>query len=319
MTTKRTAIRRDPLTKTAALSVAQEGRWALFAGKKLADIDFSFPVITGDGSGTVPLPLAASGWACFALVFESRPDAPVYLAERRLPMAGGFNFRDLGGFSGAAGKRVAWGAFFRTDGLSSLTDEDLAYLASIPITTLVDFRTAEEGGRSPDRVPPSVKNVLSLPIAPGYMNPEAEKGLEDYESPDAFMLHMYEDLVLDKGITAAYRKFFASVQRADEVPILFHCSAGKDRTGIAAALILSSLGVDREAILADYESSNGYLEEKYALAIEQKPYLRGLLTVKRLFLESAFDLAEREYGSIENYLETGLSVDIDVMRRRFLI
>ena len=319
MTMNPAAISRDPLAKTATLTVAREGRWTLFSGGTAAAVDFSRPVMTGDGPGMVALPRTADGWACFALQFDGEPGSPMYLAERHLPMAGGVNFRDLGGFPGAEGKRVAWGTFFRTDGLSTLTDGDLAYLDSIPITTLVDFRTAEEDGRFPDRIPPGAKNVLRLPIAPGYMNPEAEKGLEDYESPDAFMLHMYEDLALDRDITATYRTFFASVQNGGDIPILFHCSAGKDRTGIAAALILFALGVDKETILADYESSNGYLREKYAPVIEQKPYLKGLLTVKRLYLESAFALIGREYGSIDAYLETELAVDIAAMRRRFLV
>ncbi len=245
--------------------------------------------------------------------------------ERHLPMEGGYNFRDLGGFSGAGGKHVVWRQLFRTDGLNTLTEADLACLAAIPVITVVDFRTAEENERSPDILPPSVKNVVHLPIAPGYMSERAVKKLEDYASPDDFMFEMYRDLALDAAITASYRQFFAVIQAGrdgrsgDTLPLIFHCSAGKDRTGFAAALILHALGVDREAILADYEASNGYLRDKYATVIAAKPHLKGLFTVKKAFLTEAFRLVESAYGSLEAYLETVLDVDIAALRRRFLI
>ena len=318
MTAERTAITRDPATKAATLTVAQSGRWDLFAGKNVADVDFSRPIASGAGPGKQTL--APAGWACFALHAEERDEKePLLLAERHLPMAGGYNFRDLGGFAGTNGGRVAWGKFFRTDGLSTLTEGDLAYLTSIPVVTIVDFRTAEENEHAPDKIPASVKNVLRLPIAPGYMSERAARNLEDYASPDEFMLEMYRDLALDPGITASYRQFFAAVQAEKDIPIIFHCSAGKDRTGLAAALILAALGVDRETILADYEASNRYLGDKYAPYIAKKPYLRGLFTVKKAFLLEAFRLLESEYGSLAAYLETALDVDIAAMRRRFLV
>ena len=316
MTAEYASISRDPRTKTATLAVTAPGRWSLFAGKTGEAIDFSTPVASGNGPETATLPPDSSGWACFAL---RTADRTWLCAERRLPMAGGYNFRDLGGFQGADGKHVAWGKFFRTDGLSDLTDGDLAYLASIPVVTFADFRTDEESLRYPDRIPPTAKTVLHLPIAPGYLNPAGPRNLEDYGSPDEFMLHMYRDLALDKGITATYKKFFAAVQNEKDIPLIFHCSAGKDRTGIAAALILTTLGVDRETILEDYEISNVYLGNKYAALVKEKPYLQGLFTVKKAFLNEALTLIEAEYGSVPAYLEKALDVDIAGMRRRFLI
>ncbi len=214
---------------------------------------------------------------------------------------------------------MAWGKFIRTDGLNTLTDADLAYLASVPVATLVDFRTDQEAWRSPDKIPDSVKTVVHLPIAPGHLSPDSGKQIEEYDSPDEFMLDMYRDLALDKGITGAYRRFFARVQEKSGPPLLFHCSAGKDRTGIAAALILFTLGVEWEVILADYMASNVCLRDKYAAIIKGKPALQGLFTVKRIFLEEAFALIEAEHGSITGYLETALGVDIAAMRRRFLV
>ena len=310
-------ITRNPATKIATLAVDTAGAWHVFAGRDVHNIDFSVPLATGNGPETLKLPSAV--WTCFALRTEADPNAPLLLAERHLPMTGGYNFRDLGGFPGANGKRVIWGKLFRTDGLGSLTDADLSYLAGIPIMTIADFRTTEEDQHSPDRFPASVKNVLRLPIAPGYMSSRATQKLENYSHPDEFMLEMYRDLALDPLIVATYRDFFASVQTEANLPLIFHCSAGKDRTGFAAALLLHSLGVDRQTILADYEISNIYLGDKYAPYIEKHPHLKGLFSVKKSFLESAFTLLEGEYGSLEAYLENALDVSISTMRHRFLI
>lgn len=320
MTAEYASIRRDPETKSATLTVALSGDWSLYAGKNAdedgGNFDVSPPLASGTGPGEVALPDAPPGWSYFAL----RNGEEIFtLAERQLPMAGGYNFRDLGGFRGADGKRVVWGKFFRTDGLGNLTDADLAYLASVPVVTIVDFRTVEENLHSPDRVPATVKNVLHLPIAPGYLNPDAGKTLEDYESPDEFMLHMYRDLAEDAGITATYRQFFGRVQNEADIPLIFHCSAGKDRTGLAAAYILTALGVDRETILTDYETSNAYLGDKYAAIVAAKPYLKGLFTVKKAFLRETFTLIEKEHGAVSSYLEAMLDVDIAAMRRRFLV
>ena len=308
-------LTRDAATKAATLTVAGQGAWQLHTAGAHCRGGDAGPVATGGGQGVFALPFVADNWACFAL---RQNGGTRYLAERHLPMAGGYNFRDLGGFPGADGKRVAWGKFFRTDGLSALTAGDLAYLASIPIATIVDFRTAEEREHSPDKIPAGVKNTVLLPIAPGYMSQGTTKDLEDYDSPDDFMLEMYRDLALDPSIAEAYRQFFARVQAEGDLPLIFHCSAGKDRTGLAAALILHALGVDRETILADYEASNAYLGDKYASYIEKRPYLKGLFTVKKDFLKEAFVLIAGEYGSVETYLEDVLAVDIAGMRRRFL-
>ena len=317
------SITRDPATKAALLAVTATGPWALFAGPDETRIDFSRPVACGTVPGTTSLPGSAQGaapaWACFALVMEHHPgDTPLLLAEWRLPMAGGYNFRDLGGFSGAHGKRVAWGKFIRADGLSDLTDADLAYLSSMPVATLVDFRTEEEVTRWPDKIPTSIETMLHLPITPGNLTAGKHKKYEEYDSPDEFMLDMYRHLALDNHVAAAYRAFFARVQAEDGPPLLFHCSAGKDRTGVAAALILFALGVDRETILEDYETSNSCLDGKYASLLRERPDLAGLLTVKRAFLEEALALIEAEYGTIPDYLENVLDVDIAALQRRFL-
>ena len=317
MTDTLAAITRSPVTQDATLAVSVTGSWSVFAGKTAHDIDFRTPLASGKGPQTLSLSL--HGWACFALRTERNADRPFLFAERHLPMAGGYNFRDIGGFPGADGKRVVWGKLFRTDGLDNLTDADCAYLASIPVRSVVDFRTDEEVGRSPDKKPGSVTNAMHLPIAPGHMSNSATKTLESYENPDDFMLDMYRDLALDESIAGTYRNFFAILQEDANLPLIFHCAAGKDRTGFAAALILHALGVDKRIILAEHEASNKYLGNKYASYIQKYPHLKELFSVKEAFIEEAFGLLESKHGSLTAYLETILDVDIDAMRQRFLL
>lgn len=310
------SIERDPDTKGATLRITGGGAWevsALPVARPIRDgINSSGPIASGSGPGVFPLPEAPRRWACFAV---RRNDAAILAAERHLPMAGGFNFRDLGGFTGEGGKRVAWGTFIRADEMENLTVEDLAYLASIPLMTVVDFRTESETSRAPDRVPENVRTVLHRPVAPGYLN---EARNRPFTSAEDFMLGIYRDLALDPAIVETYRLFFRHVQNSADVPILFHCSAGKDRTGVAAALILLALGVDRKTVFADYTASNRYLGEKYAPLIAANPDQGGLYTVRPEFLEEALSLIESRYGSIEAYLTDALEVDIPAMREKYL-
>ena len=108
------------------------------------------------------------------------------------------------------------------------------------------------------------------------------------------------------------------MQDSTRVPLLFHCSAGKDRTGTAAALILYALGVDEAIIMEDYLASNHYLGDKYAKELEQNPGLKPVLTVKREFLQAAIDRIKQDHGSVENFLVKVLHVDIPKFKARYL-
>lgn len=305
-------ILRDAATKAATLRVTGRGAWEIYAGPAQDRIDETRPVASGTGPGEFTLPVSSRAWACFSV---RRGNAAFLAAERHLPMRGGYNFRDLGGLAGAGGKRVAWGKFIRADELENLTGDDLAYLESMPLRTIVDFRTESEVQRAPDKVPVSVGTVLHSPVAPGYLN-AGHTGR--FTSSEDFMLGIYRDLALDPAIAETYRLFFKHVQNDKDVPILFHCAAGKDRTGVAAAFVLFALGVDREAVFADYTASNVYLGAKYAPIIASAPEQQGLYTVQPSFLAEALDLIEDRHGSVENYLRDVLEVDIPALRERYL-
>ncbi|MDH6387724.1 protein-tyrosine phosphatase [Dysgonomonas sp. PH5-37] len=305
------SIVRDKETKEARLKIETEGKWTVYAGHSPEKIDMTTPVAEGEGSGEFSLHVSNTAHSYFQIV---TPDGKAILAERHLPMEGGYNFRDLGGFRTQDGRYVKWGKLFRSDDLSNLTDPDLHYLASIPIVSIVDFRAETEVQKSPDREPSSVKTNYKLPIIPGNLANFQTAAV----SSETLMTDMNRLLVSDTASIGQYKELFRLLQNPDDTPLLFHCSAGKDRTGLAAALILFALGVDDTIIMDDYLSSNAYLGNKYADIIARKPAIRGMFEVRAEYLSAALEQIRIEHGSIENFLTKVLDVDIQKMKDLYL-
>ncbi len=233
-------------------------------------------------------------------------------------MAGGFNYRDLGGLSGANGKKIVMGKFFRADELSNLTQQDLAVLNEIPITTVVDFRTIAEAAPYPDKLPLSVKARHHLWIEPGNLSDGDFTAITRPEQMVAMMENIYRHLVSDSDNVERYRQFFAILQQDDNLPLLYHCTAGKDRTGIASALILASLGADRKTIFEDYLVSNICLEAKYRKIAKAQPALAPGFFVTPDFLTTAFKTIDQRYGSLDAFLSKTLEVDSETLRAKYL-
>jgi protein-tyrosine phosphatase len=233
-----------------------------------------------------------------------------YVENRILPLDGTLNARDLGGYASADGKHVKWGAIFRTGDLNELTDADLHYFEQIPVKTIVDFRDSSEVASAPDKIPASLVNRFYLPIQPGNVI-DWDKITPEISSQ--ILIEVNKLLVTD--FQAEYKAFFEILMNENNVPLLFHCSAGKDRTGFGSALFLASLGVDKETIIEDYLLSKKYVEEKYSGVVAENPVLEPVMTVKRAYIEAALDLIDKEYGGMENYLTHHLGVDTLQMRR----
>ncbi|MDR1809404.1 MAG: tyrosine-protein phosphatase, partial [Prevotella sp.] len=233
-------IIRDKHTKATTFVINTSGKWVLYAGFSTDKIDYSKPVAGSFVAGRYQLAVSDSSRLYFQLVSDK---GRCILSEKRLPMEGGYNFRDLGGIRSKDGKHLKWGKLFRTDDMCYLSDNDLTYLESIPVTTVVDFRENDEIKQAPDNYPASVKNVRRLPVMPGSLS---MKTLSTYTSSqlDTVMMKMNVTLVSDSAAVRQYRLFFRLLQEEKNIPLLFHCSAGKDRTGMAAALILFALNVD---------------------------------------------------------------------------
>lgn len=302
------AIVRDSQTKAASLEIKIDQPFELFAGRQANRIDYARPILSADRSGIYPLEVSCLERSYFVLRAGQNQSV---LAERLLPISGGFNFRDLGGYKNIHGQSTTWGRLFRSDDLMTLTRQDLDYLSSIPIRTVVDFRTEPERNRCPDLLPGSVNRHVFLPIKPGSIELEEFQRIHGPDQARLVMLKVYEQFINDEITKDAYRAFFALVQDESNLPVLFHCSAGKDRTGLAAAFILFSLAVDKLTVMEDYMASYDLLKAKY-------PQRSGIFMVDPKYLQTAENVMHRDYGSIENYLNGELSVDFARMSQLFL-
>lgn len=309
------AILRDKYTKEASLEVKTRGSWQLFVGSSPYKINRSKPILKGKGSGIFRLNVSTSFRNYFEFVCENKS---VIIAERLLPIAGGYNFRDLGGIKAADGKTTKWGKLFRADELTHLTESDRIYLSSIPITSVIDFRSTIEMRRSPDKLPSSVKFSYPLTITPGNLTNEGIQANLLKTNIDIHMRQMNRSLISDPACVNAYRKFFNIIQKRLSAPIAFHCTAGKDRTGMASALLLYALGVEEKVIMSDYMASKDYIAEKYETFIAKFPRAASLFTVKRSFINAGYDQIIKEYGSADVFLTDVLNVNIEKLREMYL-
>lgn len=308
-------ITRDKNDKTAIVRVGVSGSWSIYAGASADSIDMNQPIASDEGAGVFLLDVPTDRRTYFR--FVSAKEQAIF-AERLLPMTGGYNFRDLGGYKTEEGKTVKWGRIIRSDDLHELTKEDLTYLAQIPIETIVDFRAKEEIEQGADQLPSPTTKRYELSITPGSLNDTSAYINATAEEVDGMMIWMYQFFVTSDEAIAQYREFFRLLQDDEHMPLLFHCSAGKDRTGMGAALILFALGVPEATIMRDYMASNRYITGKYEKYIAMDPGLKPMFIVKPEFLQAGIDKIKSEYGSAERFLTDKLGVNIARFREMYL-
>ena len=258
--------------------------------------------------------------------FIPRDLSPELRADsRRLPLDGAHNFRDLGGYETVDGRRTRWGLLYRSDKLADLSDEDLRYLERLEIRRVIDFRSDGEREREPDRLPVGAFATL-LPIEGEGVDPNEIRRLlseDDPKKAEQLLVAANESFVTE--FAPQYRAFLLSLADGKEAPTVFHCTAGKDRAGFAAALALMTVGVPRETIMQDYLLTGTYAAELRERTIRQARILslgsvnaesmRALFDTRPEYLQAAFDAIDREYGGTENYLAEGLGIS-DAQRRR---
>ena len=185
--------------------------------------------------------------------------------DRRIVLEGAFNFRDLGGYPAADGRTIAWRRLFRSDGLSRLTADDLARLVDLGINTVIDLRTAGERERESMPEGPFTPAVHHLPM---FDVLPSEQELVAWVDED-FLIGRYSQM-LDEG-SAAIADAIKVLSAPRSVPGVFHCAAGKDRTGILAAVVLGVLGVPDDVIAEDYAASRAAMVEFFEFLKKQHP------------------------------------------------
>ena len=256
------------------------------------------------------------------------------LAERRLSLQGTPNFRDLGGYVTADGRRLKWGKLFRSGKLSTLTDEDMDYVRRLGLTLVCDFRQVVEQELEPTFLGhDSAHNFASLPVTPGsrssFMD-NLHQGIIAVDNASGFMRDINRDFVTNQ--MPQYAEMFQLLLAGDQ-QLLIHCASGKDRTGFGAALILDVLGVDENAIVEDYLLTNKYLpvdEEVQRLSREFTDHagasvpehvLRPLLEVRPEYIRACFDEIRSRHQSKQHFYETALNLDdkkLAELRDRYL-
>jgi protein-tyrosine phosphatase len=295
------SVERNKTDKVYTLNIEGDGHWQVFAGETPSSIDTTIVVAEGNGTDEVNITsFPPNKRVYFQYVLEN--NTKIIASERLLPMQGAYNARDIGGYKTVEGKTVKWGKVFRTGSLNTLTSSDTEYLENIGIKTVVDFRYESERNSAPDANLVTVINRFNIPIQTA---PTTATGKD-------VLIEANKLFVTD--FQAEYKGFFAALMNENNPPLLFHCSAGKDRAGFAAAMFLSALGVDKETVIKDYLLSAVYRAELIEQGTKLYPELAPLLTVYREYIEAAFDTIDKEYGSVENYLREQLDVDLGLMR-----
>jgi protein-tyrosine phosphatase len=233
-----------------------------------------------------------------------------------LPVEGAYNVRDLGGYRTGDGKTVLWKKIIRSGDLDKLSPGGVAYLEGIGIKTIVDFRDAGEKAAAPDAVISTVQNTLDFPIEVGSLMDTRALARAPLAQNEQILVTGNRFFVTDAQ--EQFKSFFAAVSDEKNLPLLFHCTAGKDRAGFAAAMFLSALGVDRETVIQDYLLSGEYVAAKYAPYIAQIPNLAPVFESRREYIQAAFDTIDNEYGGTEKYLTEKLGVDLAKLKAIYL-
>jgi protein-tyrosine phosphatase len=218
-------------------------------------------VPAGETSFRVP---RISGGRQFVSVVSHGGGPSVVAAERRIPFEAVTNFRDLGGYRTRSGRRVRWGRVFRSDALHGMTEADLAMYHELGVVAVYDLRGDVEIAERPNPMPSRNLPLLTRPA--GDETPVATDWTAATDGAQV-LANIYTAHI--DHAAARIGELFSALAERDGLPAVLHCHAGKDRTGVVAALLLDALGVDREAVLDDYE-----LTARYRIRAQQDETLK---------------------------------------------
>ncbi len=237
------------------------------------------------------------------------------------------NLRDIGGWVTSERQTVRTGLLYRSAELSNLTDADLATLANLGIRIVFDLRTTTERDQAPDRLPAGARlEILDVladaqSAAPAQLAELFQQGSKDGaavqpEQVTSAMVDAYRQFVTLPSALHAYRLLYTSIADVADLPALFHCTAGKDRTGWASAALLLLLGVPYDSVRKDYLLTNQELLPSLQPLLAQaeahgidSELVKLVMQADESYLRAAIDEVNRVYGSIEAWFAAGLGID----------
>ena len=290
----------------------------VFIGENPKAIDYRKPAAAVTGKSAVSISgLDPDTRYYFDVVPSNGPNT--IISERRVQLEGSVNFMDLGGYRAVDGRRINWGTVFRSDNLGRLTDRDVVYLEKMEVQLICDFRTPAEIEKLPDRYPPGDPGrALRLPIRHGESDPadtfdRIKNGDIDWMTEE-FMIKGYIKNIED--FAPLWATFFNTLAEPSNRPLVFHCTGGKDRAGVAAALILLVLGVPEETIIRDHGLSNLYIaavldgiNDKIRSMGVNPEDISAYFTAPENAIVAVLNHLVNEYGSAANYLIDKAGVD----------
>jgi protein-tyrosine phosphatase len=236
-------------------------------------------------------------------------------ARRVIPLEGQSNFRDLGGYESADGRHVKWGEIFRSGELSHLTGEDYGRISALGIRTVYDLRDQSEQtsqrtawAAGPIHAFASTKQETDSSFAKALAAPDL-----DADKAHALLASFYSQM--PRTYAPEYRAIFHELLEG-HTPLLLHCTAGKDRTGLGSALILAALGVPRATIIRDYSLTDQLLKPA---RLPPTPFMQRMMSLPPnvlqamtradpAYIEAAFNSIQKDYGSTDKYLDAELDV-----------
>lgn len=249
-----------------------------------------------------------------------------------VPLQGGSNFRDLGGYLTADGRTVRRGTVFRSAHLGTLTDEDRAALGKLGVRTIVDLRGVNEAAETPHLVDGVGCRIVGAHIEPG-VGEKIRGAVADGSANPHIMMQFLTDHYRDypRRCAPGFRTLFATLADGTHRPLVFHCTAGKDRTGGAAALVLALLGVPRDTIAQDFNMTERAVDLRKALGSGPRKGYEGFAKIDPEvgkvisgahpgWILALLDAVEEQCGSVEGYArDMGLSAgDLQAMRAHLL-
>jgi len=281
-----------------------------------------------------PLALAVFLASCSQAPLPKDLPAAERGTHRHIDVPGTVNLRDLGGYTTADGLTTKWGVLYRSDALSKVTEAGQRQLTALSLAEVIDFRANFERDADPDRLPANFPaKVLHLPIFDNNnsLGPELRKliteGKVEGIDPDALLTQANVQFV--EQYSKEYTAFLKELLAAGGKPVLFHCTAGKDRAGFASALVLKILGVSDQQIRADYLLSDKPSRQAHSLEIlllrvfkgnKSGDVVEGLMGAKEAYLQAAFDAIAKHYGTFDNYVSQGLGLTAaDVQKLKGLL
>jgi protein-tyrosine phosphatase len=248
-------------------------------------------------------------------------------SQRIIPIPAGHNLRDLGGYEAAEGRRIKWRRLYRSGIMSNTTDADREKFAELGIVAICDLRGNKERARDPTTWHEPLRIdywARDYDLSIGSLHELAKRAALTRESVLQVITETYVHLPYEQA--PSYRALFLKLAEG-RVPLLFNCTAGKDRTGIAAALVLHALGVPREVIFEDYALTDLVIDRLVEMMITDPKYdflaafprehYLPLMQAKASYLETAFDEMTAKHGSVDGYLREVLEIgapEIDAIR-----